>query len=146
MIIKYLRSLFLLFGVGFMLLSCSIDDGSSEMNFAYKLNSIKEVSIPDTLLAEEMYSFRVEFKDSADCYEFKGFHIEEGHNPNERMITAVSTVINEDLNCVVYPSPKTESAALEFTVLRDDYYVLNFWQGEDEKGYPQYLTKKVVIK
>lgn len=141
-----LKGIFLLCCFGIMLMSCSIDDGGNEMSFTYKLNSIKEVNIPDTLLAEEMYTFRVHFEDLADCYEFEGFHIEEGGNSNERIITAVSTVHNEQSNCVVYPNPKTGSAALEFIVQRDDYYVLKFWQGDDDKGNPIYLTKEIEIK
>ncbi|HLS31696.1 MAG TPA: hypothetical protein VK021_12630, partial [Flavobacteriaceae bacterium] len=97
--VKILKNIFLFCLLSIVLSSCTMDDYRNEMSFTYKLNSIKEVSMPDTLLSGEIYSFRVQFENPADCYEFEGFHIEEGKNSNERLITAVSTVINEQQIC-----------------------------------------------
>jgi len=144
--VKILKNIFLFCLLSIVLSSCTMDDYRNEMSFTYKLNSIKEVSMPDTLLSGEIYSFRVQFENPADCYEFEGFHIEEGKNSNERLITAVSTVINEQQICSVYSTPKKEFAVLEFDVRRKDNYVLKFWQGTDDKGQPIYLTKRIEIR
>src|SRR5699024_7497691 len=130
--VKILKNIFLFCLLSIVLSSCTMDDYRNEMSFTYKLNSIKEVSMPDTLLSGEIYSFRVQFENPADCYEFEGFHIEEGKNSNERLITAVSTVINEQQICSVFSTPKKEFAVLEFDVRRKDNYVLKFWQGTDD--------------
>lgn len=144
--VEKLRILSLFLGLGFIVISCSIDDGKSDVSFTYKLNSITSVKMPDTLLAEEMYNFRVEFENPADCYEFAGFHLEIGENPNERVISAISTVINERTNCSIYRSPRMDSKAMEFLVKREDYYVLKFWQGTDSEDQPIYLKKRIEIK
>ncbi len=136
----------LIIGFSYLLMGCSVDDGKSNVNFSYKLNEIISVEIPDTVRENGIYDLEIEFKKSADCYSFSGFDFKIGENENERIISVISSVVDVDNTCQKYKSPKTEIENFEFSVRRDDYYILKFWQGIDSLNKPIYLTKRIEVR
>lgn len=142
--IQFLKiSFFLLLSI--IIFSCSLDD-VSDISFEHELNPIVRVKTPDSLSVSEHYNFSVEYENTADCYVFIGFYVEEGEQPQERIITALSTVTDPAKNCRLYEFPRVENASLEFIANREDFYILKFWQGWDEKGNPIYLERRIEIK
>ena len=139
-------SILLLFILSYLLMSCSIDDGRSNVEFSYQLNEILSVEVPETVRENGEYDLKIEFKKSANCHEFSGFDFEVGENENERIISAVSNVINVDNTCQAYKTLQTETQDFKFSVKRDDYYILKFWQGKDSLNQPIYLTKRIEIR
>lgn len=126
-----------------LLWGCSIDDDGENVNFTYKLTPITAVKIPDTVLKNEQYTFRIDFEKPSECYSFSGFDYTE--NRNVRKISVVSSVILDDEGCASYDEPKIESQNLRFIAKRRDFYLFKFWQGVDSIGQAKYLTKKVIV-
>src|SRR5699024_1084434 len=129
-----------------LLIGCSVDDGRSEVSFNYELNKIVEVEIPETMRYESEYDLHIDYEKSTTCQEFSGFNFELGDNENERIISVVSHTIDRNNTCEKFKSPRIENRDFTFSVKRDDFYILKFYQVMDSLNQPIYLTKKVEIK
>ncbi|HET8809671.1 MAG TPA: hypothetical protein VFM65_05340 [Flavobacteriaceae bacterium] len=122
------------------LLGCLPND--EHTTFTQELVPIVSVSVPDTLVFREDYTFEITYDRPSNCHAFRGFWYEK--NENERIIGVINDVYNNP-NCQA-PEDSLATAELNFEVLRDDFYIFKFWQGEDENGEPIYLTKEVPVK
>lgn len=130
----------------FVLLSCEIDDISEEDYFTYKLNPIQHVNLPRSAQKDEVLKIDLEFENLGDCYDFIGFDMKIGENENERIISAVSTLSQRyESECILKEKPVFENGTIEFSVIRNDYYILKFFQGRDSLDQPIYLEKEISI-
>src|SRR5699024_8204255 len=111
-----------------------------------KLNPISNVNLPKEAHQEDLLRISLEFESLGDCYDFVGFDMKMGENENERIICAVST-LSQDFGkeCFLNEKPIFENGTIRFSVMRNDFYILKFYQGTDSLNQPIYLEREIKI-
>lgn len=129
----------------FIFLSCTIDDGPNT-TFTYDLVRVDSVSMPDTLFFKHLYTFDVIYERPTSCHAFAGFdYMRDGNERTVGVICAVYTYPDKGGEGCEILVDETAVAKMDFSVERDDYYIFKFWQGEDEKGNPLFLTDTIPV-
>ncbi|GAA0872809.1 hypothetical protein GCM10009117_19560 [Gangjinia marincola] len=122
--------------------SCSLDDGD---DFVFDVAPTISVDLPDSLQKGQTYQFKVIYERESTCQAGYGFNYST--DGNERFISVLTQTQVGATNCVENDT-LTGIISLNFIVdgTIDDFYVFNFWQGEDEDGEQEYLSIEVPVK
>ena len=75
------------------------------------------------------------------CHAFNDFYYVKDNN--ERTVAIMSTVLDNNQNCLELNDEQQRTFTLEAT--QTENYVFKFWQGEDDSGNDTYLIIEVPV-
>ncbi len=132
--------------LGFLLLfvmtlvSCLPDDNTENINFENKILPVDTVDIADEFRLGETHRVTLNYTRPNGCYVFNQFIVDS--IDNQRIIAIVDTFYTE-AECS--QEPVEASVSFDFLVTRDDNYIFQFYQGQDDQGMDQYLIIEVPV-
>ena len=137
-LINNIRPILILLSSFILMVSCSVDDP--------KITTIQNadvisVSLPDTLIYQQVEVFEVNFIKPTTCHNFEGFDI---LGDGQTVTIRTETRFEETFDCEDTPT-NSETAQLEFLVERQDSYTFRFLSGKSESGL-EFITVEVPIK
>ncbi len=129
----------LAFSLVMALVGCSGDDNT---NFFYELVSIEEVVLPEVFNRGETHKITVSYFRPSDCHSFAGF--DYNRLGNERTVAVVNVIVDQE-NCRTIERVDLIDVSFDFLVGQEESYIFRFWQGKNENGDNQFLTKEVPV-
>ncbi len=134
---------FLLLFMAFAALSgCSQDDDSAD-SFLRIFVPVISAEFPKTFTAGQEYTIKVRYSPPTRCHEFDGMDYEI--DENEIYIGVANSFSPNDPSCNEEEGLTAETS-FSFTPETNDFYIFNFWRGQDEEGEPLFLTIKVPVE
>lgn len=136
---KYIKitSLFLLSTISLLFIRCSVDDPKI---VSFEKAKVVNVSIPDTLVKGETYTFPVSFERPTSCHDFDEFNIEDDI---DEVFVSVVLRFEDNFDCEDTDVPLGQ-VMLEHTVEQDNDFTFKFFQ-QTESNQILYLNKDVVV-
>ena len=130
------RIFFVIFAIVFML-SCSEEDSAE---YHYELLPIEDTVVPEEFEFGKIYTISVKYMAPDDCY-INGDVLYE-YDDDARNVAVISLVIdNNDCETIGIE----QELVFQVQALQASPYIFRFWQGEDDKGEPIYLTIEVPV-
>ena len=141
------KRFFLLLSVVLLSYSCSIDDGSTPINYYY--TNISSVEMPQSFELGETYEIPVTFDVPGECYTFSGFEVVRGESMGRdentsRTVRVVLAGFNES-ECEGDPTIEV-TRDLRFQVIFDQEYTFRFFTGSDDEGNPEFIEYVVPVE
>ncbi len=135
-----MKKLAIIVGLLVAMVSCSTDDST---NFFFDFVAVDSVTgIPDVFFVNQPDTLQVSYFRPTNCHGFDGFNIVR--NDNEREITIITKVVEQDSGC---PDLENDmrTAPLVFNPRESGEVILNFFNGNDADGNPNFLTFNVPV-
>jgi hypothetical protein len=125
-----MKRILFLFGLVFLLNSCTLDDDS--IKYHYEILPVDSFELPETFVFGQTYTIKIYYKLPTTCHVFEGFYYNS--YLNTRTIAVQSIVVDKN-NCedINFDDPAIE-ATLEFSVVYNNTYLFKFYKGKDENG------------
>jgi len=125
-----MKRILILFGLVFLLNSCSMDDDS--INYHYEILPVDSYEIPESFEFGQTYTIKIYYKLPTTCHVFDGFYYNS--YLNTRTVAVQSVVVNQS-NCVEIDvdEPALQNT-FEFNVVYNETYLFKFYKGKDENG------------
>ena len=112
-------------------LSCSLDDENNVIeNYHVEILPIESAIVPESFNYGEEHEITVTYLRPNSCH-------------NERTVAIMSTVLDNNQNCLELNDEQQRTFTLEAT--QTENYVFKFWQGEDDSGNDTYLIIEVPV-
>lgn len=123
--------------IGFSLMKCSVDDPKI---VSFEKAKVVNVSIPDTLVRGETYSFPVSFQRPTSCHDFDEFNVEDDI---DEIFVSVVLRFEDNFDCESSNVPLGE-IMFDHTVDQNNDFTFKFFQ-QTESNQILYLNKDVVV-
>ena len=134
------KVLILLFSL--VALSCSLDDENNVIeNYHVEILPIESAIVPESFNYGEEHEITVTYLRPNSCHAFNDFYYVKDNN--ERTVAVMSTVLDNNQNCLELNDEQQRTFTLEAT--QTENYVFKFWQGEDDSGNDTYLIIEVPV-
>ncbi|WP_236638692.1 hypothetical protein [Leeuwenhoekiella aestuarii] len=135
-----MKKVFLLIGLLGLVVSCSLDDNNTNVN--YEFVPVVDYELPDTLVYGQRYQFPVSYVSPSSCNQFYGFDYDI--EDSTRFVYVVNKVF-ENETCTETPTDTVETL-LNFEVVYKYDYIFKFFNGVDENDEATYLTDTIPVK
>ncbi|MFC7446007.1 MULTISPECIES: hypothetical protein [Mesoflavibacter] len=123
-------------------LSCSLDDENNVIeNYHVEILPIESAIVPESFNYGEEHEITVTYLRPNSCHAFNDFYYVKDNN--ERTVAIMSTVLDNNQNCLELNDEQQRTFTLEAT--QTENYVFKFWQGEDDSGNDTYLIIEVPV-
>lgn len=123
-------------------LSCSLDDENNVIeNYHVEILPIESAIVPESFNYGEEHEITVTYLRPNSCHAFNDFYYVKDNN--ERTVAVMSTVLDNNQNCLELNDEQQRTFTLEAT--QTENYVFKFWQGEDDSGNDTYLIIEVPV-
>ena len=121
-------------------LSCSLDDENNVIeNYHVEILPIESAIVPESFNYGEEHEITVTYLRPNSCHAFNDFYYVKDNN--ERTVAIMSTVLDNNQNCLELNDEQQRTFTLEAT--QTENYVFKFWQGKDDNDQDVYLTYEV---
>lgn len=137
-----MKKLILLLLVPAVLMGCSIEDDDSPNAALNVFVPIVSANLPDSLISGQDYSIELTYLRPTRCHVFEkiDFRVEQ----HEYFIGVINSFPPNDTACEE-EADLTAEIDFSFTPEQNDFYIFNFWQGQNAKGQPEFLTIEVPL-
>ncbi|WP_128759268.1 hypothetical protein [Leeuwenhoekiella marinoflava] len=135
-----MKKVFLLIGLLGLVVSCSLDDDNTNVN--YEFVPVVDYELPDTLVYGKRYQLPVRYVSPTSCNQFYGFDYDR--KDSTRFVFVVNKVF-ENETCTETPTDTVEQL-LKFEVVYEYDYIFKFFNGLDENDEATYLTDTIPVK
>ena len=123
-------------------LSCSLDDENNVIeNYHVEILPIESAIVPESFNYGEEHEITVTYLRPNSCHAFNDFYYVKDNN--ERTVAIMSTVLDNNQNCLELNDEQQRTFTLEAT--QTENYVFKFWQGENDSGNDTYLIIEVPV-
>lgn len=121
--------------------ACSSDDDPVNEPVAYEKVPILRTDLPQELIAGKTTTVRITYSRPTRCHKFSDVQLEELKG---EFYFAIVTAYDPDEDCE--REDLTASTTIDITAEPVDFYIFNFWQGQNAQGEDVYLTVKVPVR
>ena len=135
-----MKKVFLLIGLLGLVVSCSLDDDNTNVN--YEFVPVVDYELPDTLVYGKRYQLPVRYVSPTSCNQFYGFDYDR--KDSTRFVFVVNKVFENEI-WTETPTDTIE-ATLNFEVVYEYDYIFKFFNGLDENDEATYLTDTIPVK
>ena len=123
------------------LLSCSTDDGGQNA-MVNVLVPVTNVNLPETFAAGETYDVEITYSPPTHCHQFAG--IESESEGNEFFLGVMNSYPPNDSSCEE-KNGLISQTSFSFTPEPNDFYIFNFWRGQDAAGNARFLRLTIPV-
>ncbi|WP_424492859.1 hypothetical protein [Salinimicrobium sp. GXAS 041] len=137
-----MKKITLLFLFFLTLLSCSPDDGDQNA-MVNVLVPVTNVNLPEYFAEGVTYTIEITYSPPSSCHQFAGIESEsEGH---EYFFGVMNSYPPNDASCEE-ENGLTRQTSFSFTPEPNDFYIFNFWRGQDAAGNSRFLRLKIPVE
>ena len=138
-----MKKLILLFGLAFMLNSCSRNDRQEdEVVYNGEVLPIVSYTLPTVFAVNTVSSFTLRYKIPTTCYVYDGIYYDK--NGMTRTVGINSYQYTNNRTCVA-DGVNIYEASLNFKPTLSGTYTFKFYTGTDSAGVDQFATETVIV-
>ena len=138
-----MKKIILLLLVSVVLLCCSPKDEEGKKAVVNILVPIVSVNLPNSFTEGETYNIKIVYSPPTRCHDFAG--LEKDSEENEYYFAVMNSYSPNDASCEEEEG-LTGETSFSFTPETNDFYIFNFWQGQNDQGESRFLTMEIPVE